>query len=83
MQVRRTEEFAAWLRGLRGNQARAKILTRIDRLEDGNPGKAMSVGAGVVEMKINFGPCYRVYYIQRGVLSISSPLRRRQKHASD
>ncbi|MGA2207411.1 MAG: type II toxin-antitoxin system RelE/ParE family toxin [Terracidiphilus sp.] len=70
MQVRRTEEFAAWLSGLRDKQGRAKILARIDRLEDGNPGKTRSVGAGVVEMKIDFGPGYRVYYIQRGQLLI-------------
>jgi putative addiction module killer protein len=70
VQVRRTEEFAAWLSGLRDKQGRAKILVRIDRLEDGNPGKTRSVGAGVVEMKIDFGPGYRVYYIQRGQLII-------------
>ncbi|MGA2569425.1 MAG: type II toxin-antitoxin system RelE/ParE family toxin [Terracidiphilus sp.] len=70
MQLRRTEEFAVWLSGLRDKQGRAKILARIDRLEDGNPGKTRSVGAGVVEMKIDFGPGYRVYYIQRGRLLI-------------
>jgi len=70
VQVRRTEEFAAWLGGLRDKQGRAKILARIDRLEDGNPGRTRSVGAGVVEMKIDFGPGYRVYYIQRGQLLI-------------
>jgi putative addiction module killer protein len=56
VQVRRTEEFASWLSGLRDKQGRAKILARIDRLEDGNPGKTRSVGTGVVEMKIDFGP---------------------------
>lgn len=66
MQIRRTREFAAWLSGLRDRQGRAKILARIDRLEEGNPGKTRSVGAGVVEMKIDFGPGYRVYFIQRG-----------------
>ncbi len=70
MHVRRTEEFAVWLSGLRDKQGRAKILARIDRLEDGNPGKTRSVGVGVVEMKIDFGPGYRVYYIQRGQLLI-------------
>jgi len=70
MHVRRTEEFADWLSGLRDKQARAKILVRIDRLEDGNPGKTRSVGTGVVEMKIDFGPGYRVYYIQRGQILI-------------
>lgn len=55
---------------LRDRQGRAKILARIDRLEDGNPGKTRSVGAGVVEMKIDFGPGYRVYYILRGNVMI-------------
>ena len=70
MQIRRTEEFADWLRDLRDRQGRAKILSRIVRLEEGNPGKTRSVGAGVVEMKIDFGPGYRVYYIQRGEIVI-------------
>ena|ERR1035441_1158815 len=70
MQVRRTEEFAEWLSGLRDKQGRAKILDRIYRLEEGNPGKTRSVGAGVVEMKIDFGPGYRAYYIQRGQILI-------------
>jgi len=68
--VRRTEEFAIWLSSLRDKQGRAKILARIDRLEDGNPGKTRSLGSGVVEMKIDFGPGYRVYYIQRGEVMI-------------
>jgi len=70
VQVRRTEELAFWLRGLRDKQGRAKILARIDRLQEGNPGKTRSVGGGIVEMKIDFGPGYRVYYIQRGELLI-------------
>ena len=70
MQIRRTEEFASWLRDLRDRLGRAKILARIDRLDEGNPGKSRSVGAGVVEMKIDFGPGYRVYFIQRGEVVI-------------
>jgi putative addiction module killer protein len=70
VQIRRTNEFATWLNELRDWQGRAKIMARIDRLEDGNPGKTRSVGAGVVEMKIDFGPGYRVYYIQRGEVVI-------------
>ena len=66
MQIRRTKEFATWLSDLRDRQGRAKILARIDRLEEGNPGKTRSVGADVVEMKIDFGPGYRVYFVQRG-----------------
>ncbi len=70
MNILRTEEFADWLRDLRDRQGRAKILARIDRLENGNPGKTRSVGSGVVEMKIDFGPGYRVYYIQRGSVMV-------------
>ena len=70
MQIRRTNEFAIWLSGLRDRQGRAKILARIDRLEDGNPGKTRSIGSGVVEMKIDFGPGYRVYFVQRGEVVI-------------
>jgi putative addiction module killer protein len=70
MQIRRTEEFADWLRDLRDRQGRAKILARIDRLEDGNPGDTRSVGAGVVEMRIDFGPGYRVYYVERGEVAV-------------
>jgi putative addiction module killer protein len=66
MQVLRTKEFVNWMSALRDRQGRAKIIHRIDRLEEGNPGKTRGVGAGVMEMKIDFGPGYRVYYIQRG-----------------
>jgi putative addiction module killer protein len=68
--IRLTREFVKWLNGLRDPLGRAKIIGRIDRLEEGNPGKTRSVGAGVVEMKIDFGPGYRVYYIQRGEVAI-------------
>jgi putative addiction module killer protein len=70
LQIRRTEEFATWLSHLQDRQGRAKILSRIDRLEEGNPGKTRSVGDGIVEMKIDFGPGYRVYYIRRGEIVI-------------
>jgi putative addiction module killer protein len=70
MQIRRTEEFAKWLRELKDLRGRAKIFDRLDRLADGNPGKARSVGEGVVELKIDYGPGYRVYYVQRGELFI-------------
>ena len=70
LQVLRTEEFADWLTRLRDRQGRAKILARIDRLEDGNPGVIRSVGSGVMEIKIDFGPGYRVYYIQRGKILV-------------
>jgi len=70
LQILRTRAFGHWLSSLRDRQGRAKIMARIDRLEEGNPGKSRSVGAGVVEMKIDFGPGYRVYYVQRGEMVV-------------
>ena len=66
MEIRRTEQFTRWLIDLKDRQGRARILTRVDRLEEGNPGNWRSVGSGVLELKIDFGPGYRVYYVQRG-----------------
>lgn len=66
MQIRRTKAFTDWINGLKDNVARTRIALRVDRLEEGNPGDSRSVGSGIVEMKINFGPGYRVYYTQRG-----------------
>jgi putative addiction module killer protein len=56
--------FTAWLDALRDVQARARILVRLNRLRRGNPGDAQSVGAGVWELRIDYGPGYRVYYAQ-------------------
>jgi putative addiction module killer protein len=64
--VKRTEEFSSWLKQLRDTRARAKIFARIDRLALGNPGDVEPVGNGVSEMKIHYGPGYRVYFVQRG-----------------
>lgn len=64
--VKRTDEFSAWLRALRDIRARAKIVARIDRLALGNPGDVAPVGNGVSEMRIHYGPGYRVYFVQRG-----------------
>lgn len=65
-EVRRTEEFADWLKGLRDLMARSRIATRIARVEEGNFGDHKSVGEGVSELRFTFGPGYRVYYTQRG-----------------
>lgn len=65
-----SETFRAWLSGLKDRNARARILARIDRLAAGNPGRVAPVGSGVSEMKIDYGPGYRVYYMQRGRLLI-------------
>lgn len=61
-----TETFATWLHGLRDGKARNRISARIQRLEDGNPGDVAPVGEGVSEMRIHYGPGYRVYFVSRG-----------------
>jgi putative addiction module killer protein len=66
MEIRKTDEFSNWLDGLRDLRARARIQVRIERLALGNPGDAQPVGEGVSELRIHFGPGYRVYYKQRG-----------------
>ncbi|MCX5772560.1 MAG: type II toxin-antitoxin system RelE/ParE family toxin [Candidatus Hydrogenedentes bacterium] len=66
MEIRKTDVFAKWLDSLSDIQGRARILVRIDRLAGGNPGDAKSVGTGVLEMRIDFGPGYRVYYTMQG-----------------
>lgn len=70
VEVRRTEEFAQWLRGLRDLRAKAKVQARVERLIRGNPGDVRPVGAGVSELRINYGPGYRVYYQQRRLVLI-------------
>lgn len=65
-EVRQTEEFSGWLRRLRDASAVARIVARIRRMEMGNPGDAKSVGQGVLEMRIDYGPGYRIYYMHRG-----------------
>lgn len=66
LSLRRTEEFDRWLKGLKDTRARAKVLVRIERLARGNPGDVGPVGGGVSEMRIHYGPGYRVYYRQQG-----------------
>jgi putative addiction module killer protein len=64
--IRQTETFSIWLRQLRDLRAKRRILVRIDRLADGNAGDVTAVGEGVSELRINYGPGYRVYYVRRG-----------------
>jgi putative addiction module killer protein len=64
--IRQTEAFSEWLRNLSDVRARARIGARIDRLALGNPGDVAPVGEGVSEMRIHYGPGYRVYFVQRG-----------------
>lgn len=64
--INQTEEFSKWLKGLKDSQAKAKILVRIGRAKQGNFGNHKSVSNGIFEMKIDYGPGYRVYYAQQG-----------------
>jgi putative addiction module killer protein len=64
--VQKTDEFDGWLSVLSDHKAAAKILTRIERLAPGNPGDVKAVGEGISEMRISYGPGYRVYYKQTG-----------------
>ncbi len=66
VEIRKTELFAKWLDNLRDIQAKARVLVRIERLASGNAGDVKPVGEGVSEMRIAYGPGYRVYFIQRG-----------------
>ena len=66
IEIRKTEIYARWIDGLRDIRARARILARVERLATGNPGDVKAVGGGVSELRIHYGPGYRVYYTQRG-----------------
>ena len=65
IEIRKTEIFAKWIDGLLDIHGRARIQARIERLAMGNPGDVKPIGEGVSEMRIDHGPGYRVYYIQR------------------
>ena len=66
MEIRATDTYARWFRRLRDHEAQSRIANRVRRLSEGNPGDVAPVGGGVSEMRINYGPGYRVYYVQRG-----------------
>jgi putative addiction module killer protein len=68
--VDRLQDFDDWLEGLRDQVGRAKIVGRLARLALGNPGDVSPCGGGLSEMKIDFGPGYRVYYWQRGDVAL-------------
>jgi putative addiction module killer protein len=65
IEVRQTELFASWFEDLRDRRAKVRIQMRIDRMEIGNFGDCASVGDGVLELRIHYGPGYRVYFAQR------------------
>jgi putative addiction module killer protein len=66
IEIRKTDTFAQWLDNLRDLQARARVQARIERLALGNPGDVQPAGEGVSELRIHYGPGYRVYFKQRG-----------------
>ncbi len=65
-EIFKSATFDLWLAGLKDARARARIAIRIDRLAHGNAGDGKSVGAGISELRIDCGPGYRVYFMQRG-----------------
>jgi putative addiction module killer protein len=70
IEIRQTEAFASWFDSLRDRKARARIDVRIRRLSLGNPGDVKPIGRGVSELRIDYGPGYRVYFVQRGPMLI-------------
>ena len=66
MKIRRSSVYKKWIDSLRDSRARYKILTRIERLAEGNPGDVWPVGEGISELRIHYGPGYRVYYKDTG-----------------
>ena len=66
IEVRKTDVYIRWLDTLRDERARARVLARVERLLTGNPGDVQPVGGGVLELRIDYGPGYRVYFVRRG-----------------
>jgi putative addiction module killer protein len=66
MEIRQTVEYSRWFEKLRDTAAKARIDVRIRRLQLGNPGDVRPISAGVSELKIDYGPGYRVYFVRRG-----------------
>jgi putative addiction module killer protein len=64
--LRQTPTFAKWLGGLRDRQARARIQIRLDRLVLGLTGDVKAIGSGASELRVDYGPGYRVYFKQQG-----------------
>ena len=69
-EILKSATFDVWVSNLKDRKAKARIAARIDRLSLGNPGDVKPVGSGVSEMRIDYGPGYRVYYVQRGPIII-------------
>ncbi|MGB5913331.1 MAG: type II toxin-antitoxin system RelE/ParE family toxin [Phormidesmis sp.] len=69
-EIRKTDAFTGWFETLRDRRAKARIQVRIDRLELGTFGQVSPVGEGVSELKIPYGPGYRVYFVQKGSMLV-------------
>ena len=65
-EVVQTSEFETWLKRLKDVRGRARIIRRLDRLAQGNPGDVRPIGKGLSELRLDVGPGYRVYYLQDG-----------------
>lgn len=70
IKVLKTEAFSQWMDGLKDERTRARIAARVDRLAHGNAGDVKPVGGGISELRMDFGPGYRVYFIKRGMVLI-------------
>ena len=71
MRVQMTEVYRDWINSLKDRVGRARVQVRVDRLVHGNPGQHRVLTDGVCELKVDFGPGYRVYYTERaGVLIV-------------
>ncbi len=70
VEIRQTRDFAVWRAGLKDQAARKRIGARIDRLAFGHFGDAKPVGGGVSELRLDFGPGYRLYFARRGAVLI-------------
>lgn len=66
LEVKQTEAFSTWFNKLKDQNARSRILARLRRLELGNPGDVKPVGEGIGELRVDCGPGYRVYFVNRG-----------------
>jgi len=83
IEVHQTKEFSTWLHRLNDAHAAARIVARIRRVEQGNPGDRRSVGKSVLEMRVDYGPGYRIYYLNRGpriVILLCGGDKRTQRH---
>ena len=68
VEIRKTDEFVQWIDAVRDVRARAKVQARVERLAAGNSGDAEPIGEGVSELRIDYGPGYRVYFKRRGLM---------------